>query len=521
MLLGIDDRQPAPGRTESTMENKLLAPSGERLLTARDLASVSPFVEGQLVRSASDAVLEVLEPASGKKLTEIPAGCPDDVGRAVHSSKASFADGRWCTLRPSAKKRILLRWADLIEANASTLDALDAVEMGKPVSVPVFNSKAAAGFVRFNAEALDKCLGDVLTSDSSSTVIQARVPRGVVAAIVPWNFPTYNSVLKAAPALAAGNSVVLKPSELASQSALMLARLALEAGIPPGVLNLVPGAGEIVGKALAEHMSVDMVTFTGSSAVGKLIVQYAGQSNMKVVGAECGGKSPQIVFNDGVDLECVADSVARTICLNQGQICSVGSRLLVQESLEEQLVQRIITRIGDIRVGDPQLKDTTYGPLVSEAQLKKVLTHIESGSAAGADMVYGGSRLLGETGGYFVEPTVFVNVPEDSALAQEEIFGPVLSVLRFRDFDEAIRLAAGTPYGLAAYVWTTRMDLAFKISKTLQTALTMISAVPVTGEGPGYGFSGEPYGLSGIGVEGGLAGLETYMRRQTTWFNHG
>jgi acyl-CoA reductase-like NAD-dependent aldehyde dehydrogenase len=503
------------------MENKVAITNSENFLTAGDLARVSPFVEGKFVQSASDDVLELRDPASSRKLTEIPAGSSGDVRLAVASSKASFVDGRWCKEAPSGKKRILLRWADLIEANASRLDALDALEMGKPVSVPVFNAKAAAGFVRFNAEALDKCSGDVLTSDSSSTVIQTRVPRGVVAAIVPWNFPTYNSVLKVAPALAAGNSVVLKPSELASQSALMLARLALDAGIPPGVFNFIPGAGEVVGKALAEHMNVDMVTFTGSSAVGKLIVQYAGKSNMKVVGAECGGKSPQIVFDDGVDIEGVADSVARTICLNQGQICSVGSRLLVQESLEERLVQRIIARLGDIRVGDPQLMDTTYGPLVSEAQLRKVLAHIEGGATAGADMVYGGSRLLQETGGYFVEPTVFVNVPEDSNLAQEEIFGPVLSVLRFRDFEEAVRLAAGTAYGLAAYVWTSQLGLAFKLGNALQTALTMISAAPVRGEGPGYGFSGEPSGLSGVGVEGGLAGLETYMRRQTIWFNHG
>jgi len=393
--------------------------------------------------------------------------------------------------------------------------------MGKPVSLPVFNAKAAANFLRFNAEALDKCPGETLTSDSSSTVIQVRVPRGIIAAIVPWNFPTYNCLLKIAPALAAGNSVVLKPSELASQSALMLAKLALDAGIPPGVLNVIPGSGEIVGKALAEHMDVDMVSFTGSSAIGKLIMQYAGRSNMKVVSAECGGKSPHIVFDDGVDIEAIAESVARSICLNQGQVCSAGSRLLVQDSLEERLVQKVIKRMGDIRIGNPQLKQTSYGPLVSEEQMRKVLTYIEAGSAVGADLVYGGSRLLRETGGYFIEPTVFVNVPEDSALAQEEIFGPVLSVLRFRTLEEAVRLAAGTTYGLAAYVWTSRLAVGFQLSNALQTALTMVSALPVMGEGPGPGFSGEPYGLSGIGIEGGIAGLEAYMRRQTTWFNHG
>jgi acyl-CoA reductase-like NAD-dependent aldehyde dehydrogenase len=493
----------------------------ERILTRQDLSPVAPFVDGSLVPSRSQAGLEIREPASGKSLIEIPAGCTDDVEHAVRSSKSSFQDGRWHKQPPSQRKRILMRWSELIEANVGRLDALDALEMGKPISVPVFNASAAAGFLRFNAEALDKRAGNVLSSDSSSTVIQAMVPRGVVAAIVPWNFPTYNILLKVAPALAAGNSVVLKPSELACQAAMILARLALEAGIPPGVFNVVPGMGEIVGRALAEHMEVNMVTFTGSSAVGKLIMQYAGKSNMKVVGAECGGKSPHIVFDDGVDIEAVASSIARTLCLNQGQVCSVGSRLLVQDSLADSVVHKVIARLTDLRVGDPQLRETTYGPLASEAQLRKVTGYIDAGIGAGADLAYGGSRLLQESGGYFIEPTVFINVPEQSSLAQEEIFGPVLSILRFRTFEEAVRLAASTAYGLAAYVWTSQLTVGFRLSNALQTALTMVSAVPVTGEGPGYGFSGEPYGLSGVGIEGGIAGLESYMRRQTTWFTHG
>ncbi|MHB8815177.1 MAG: aldehyde dehydrogenase family protein [Steroidobacteraceae bacterium] len=493
----------------------------ESLLTARDLVSVGPFVDGKPVQSLSDSTFEIREPASGKTLMVIPAGCSDDAERAVRSSRGSYLDCRWSNTPPTAKKRILNLWAELIEADASRLDALDAIEMGKPVSVPIFNAKAAAGLLRFNAEAIDKCPGDVLTSDSASTVIQSRKPRGVVAAIVPWNFPTYSGILKAAPALAAGNSVVLKPSELASQSALRLAKLAVEAGVPPGVFNVLTGRGEIVGRALAEHPQIDMITFTGSTAVGRLMLQYAGTSNMKVVSAECGGKSPHIVFDDGVDVDAAADGIARAICFNQGQVCSVGSRVLVQDSVEDRLVQKIIDTLKDIRVGDPQLKDTTYGPLVSEAQMSKVLAHIDAGAAGGADMVYGGSRLLPETGGYFVEPTVFVNVPQHSNLAQEEIFGPVLSVVRFRNLEEAIRLAAATPYGLAAYVWTAQIAVGFKLSNALQTAVTMVNAAPVTSEGPGYGFSGEPYGLSGVGIEGGIAGLETYMRRQTTWFNHG
>jgi acyl-CoA reductase-like NAD-dependent aldehyde dehydrogenase len=514
---------PAATRTVLLNMSKVSETDCLRMLAAADLARIMPFIDGRPSDSASNSLLTVYNPCSGQKLYDIPAGCSEDVGRALRSSVANLRTGAWRKAPPSARKRILYKWADLIERNASRLDALDAIEMGKPVSLPVFNALGAAGLLRFNAEAIDKSSGEVLTSDSSSTVIQTRVPRGVVAAIVPWNFPTYNAILKVAPALAAGNSVVLKPSELASQAALCLASLAVEAGLPPGSLNVVPGRGEIVGRALGEHPQVDMITFTGSSAVGKLMLQYSANSNMKLVSAECGGKSPQIVFDDGVDIDAVATSIAATLCLNQGQVCSVGSRLLVQDSLEEVLVQKVIARFRDIVVGNPQLRETTYGPLASESQLAKVSGYIEAGKADGADLVYGGSRLLEGTGGYFVEPTVFVNVPEDSSIAQEEIFGPVLSVMRFRDVDDAIRLASGTGYGLAAYVWTSRLASGFKLANELQTALTMVSVAPIggEGEGPGYAFSGEPHGLSGIGVEGGVAGLEAYMRRQTTWFNHG
>jgi acyl-CoA reductase-like NAD-dependent aldehyde dehydrogenase len=268
-------------------------------------------------------------------------------------------------------------------------------------------------------------------------------------------------------------------------------------------------------------MGVDMLTFTGSSAVGKLMLQYAGYSNMKVVSAECGGKSPQIVFDDGVDLDAVAANVASTIVLNQGQVCSIGSRLLVQNTIEEKIVEKVISHLEKVKAGDPQLPATTFGPLVSSAQLSKVLAYIETARTDGADLVHGGSRILEKTGGNFVEPTVFVNVPEDSRIAQEEIFGPVLSVLRFRDIDEAIRLANSTAYGLAAYVWTAQLATGFKMGNALPTAVTLINAIAPAGEGPGYAFSGEPAGLSGVGPEGGLAGLESYMRRQTIWFNHG
>lgn len=490
-------------------------------LTARDLSEVAPFIDGRSIPSESDHRLAINDPASGKKLLDIPAGCPQDVDNCVRSARASFVAGKWRDTPPSSKKSVLHKWADLIQANAPRLNALDALEMGKPVGLPVFDAAGAAAFVRFNAEAIDKCFGNVFTSDTTSTVIQKRFPRGIVAAIVPWNFPSYNVVLKVAPALAAGNSVVLKPSELAGQSALMLAKLALEAGLPAGIFNVAPGKGEIVGKALGEHMDIDMVTFTGSSAVGKLMLQYSGRSNMKVVSAECGGKSPQIVFDDGVDLDRVADSVAAMILLNQGQVCSAGSRVLVQDTIEERLVEKLVSRFEKIASGDPQLPTTSYGPLVSNDQLKKVLAYIGTGSAEGAELIYGGSRMLEETGGYFIKPTLFTRVPESSTIAQEEIFGPVLSVMRFHDVRDAVRLANSTCYGLAAYIWTSRMDTGFKLASAVHAAVTMINAQPPAGEGPGFAFSAEPFGLSGIGHEGGLPGLETYTRRQTMWFNHG
>jgi gamma-glutamyl-gamma-aminobutyraldehyde dehydrogenase len=491
------------------------------MLTARDLEEVTPYLDGRSCESEGPERFTVYNPASGEMLMQIPSGSPKDVDLAVAAARRSFVKGIWAKAPPSVKKSTLLKWADLIQANAARLDALDALEMGKPVSLPLANAATAAGLVRFNAEAIDKCRGDVLTSDDSSTVVQKRMPRGVVAAVIPWNFPTYNFALKVAPALAAGNSVILKPSEFSSQSALLLAKLAAEAGLPPGVLNVVPGRGGIVGKALGEHMDVDMLTFTGSSAVGKLLLGYAGHSNMKVVSAECGGKSPQVVFDDGVDLDAAADNIARMIVLNQAQLCSVGSRLLVQSTIEESLVQKVIAHLERTVAGDPQLPTTTYGPLVSGPQLNKVLAYIDTGSADGADLVHGGSRILEKTGGYFVEPALFVNVPEDSRIAREEIFGPVLSVLRFHDTDDAIRLANATSYGLAAYVWTSQLATGFKLANAINAAYTVVNAIAPIGEGPGHAFSGEPVGLSGVGVEGGIAGLESYMRRQTLWFNHG
>lgn len=481
---------------------------------------VALFIGGTYVSSASEATLEVINPSNGRLCLSIPAGCESDADRAVSSARAAFEDGRWSEAPPSHKSRTLHHLADLIASQNDVFDALDAGEMGKPVREAFGNAAAAARLMRFYAEAVDKLMGDVYSSDKTSFVAQRRMPRGVVAAVLPWNFPTLNAVIKVAPALASGNCVVVKPSELSSRSAMLLAELAIKAGVPPGVLNVVPGQGEIIGQALGLHRDVDMVTFTGSTDVGRRMLQYAGQSNMKVVLAECGGKSPQIVFDDGIDVNSTADSIARLMLTNQGQICSVGSRLLVQRSLERKLLDRIADRFGEVAMGDALDPATTFGPIASAKQYRRVTQYIQGAAEEGAQLVIGGRRVLEETQGYFVEPTIFRNVSPHARLAQEEIFGPVLAVIPFDDEAEAIRIANGTKYGLAAYVWTARITTGMRMARGIRSSLR-VNAIAPMGEGAGFAASHEPVGLSGVGIEGGLAGMESYLRRQRIWISHG
>lgn len=480
---------------------------------------ITPWIDGASVNSQEDVTADLVNPANGRRFASIAAGCEADVNRAVASARCAFEDGRWSEAAPSFRKKSLHRLADLIALEAPALDALDAADMGKPISVEFCNSAAAAELVRFCAEAVDKIFGDVYSSDRNTFVTQRRVPRGVVAAIVPWNFPAYVALLKLAPALAAGNCVILKPSELSPRSAIRIAELATEAGVPPGVLNVVPGLGETVGRALALHQDVDMITFTGSTAVGKQMLQYAGHSNMKVVMTECGGKSPQIVFDDGGDLDAAARQIANLLLTNQGQICSVGSRLLVQQTIEAQLIESISTHLRNIVMGDPLDARTTFGPLASAEQLSRVMQYIDSAPMDGAMLAIGGRRGLQETGGYFVEPTVFRGVSPTARIAREEIFGPVLSVIPFADESEAIRVANSTAYGLVAYVWTADLSTAMRMSKGVRSSIFINAAAPV-GEGAGHAASSEPTRQSGLGAEGGISGIENYLRRQLVWFNH-
>lgn len=480
---------------------------------------LEPFVDGIFCASGSDTQLDVINPSNGRLCLSIPAGGERDVERAVASARRSFEDGRWSDASSLVKKRALHRWADLIAAHSLEFDEFDATEMGKPVSEQFCNAADSAELVRFYAETVDKVTGDVFSSDKNSFVTQRRVPRGVVAAVVPWNFPTFVAVLKCAPALAAGNCVVLKPSELSSRSAIRLAQLALEAGLPPGVLNVVLGLGEVVGRALGLHQDVDMVAFTGSTAVGKLMLQYSGQSNMKVVAAECGGKSPQIVFDDAVNLDVAAERIGQFLLTNQAQICSVGSRLLVHRRIEGELVEKIAKQFRGVVMGNATDPSTTFGPIASAEQCTRIMKYIEGAPSEGAELVVGGSRALTQSGGYFVEPTVFRAVSPSARLAREEIFGPVLSVIPFDDEAEAIRIANDTIYGLMAYVWTSDLSRGMRMAKAIRSSV-LINSAAQSGEGPGHAFSHEPAKQSGIGAECGVNGMETYMRRQLVWFNH-
>jgi acyl-CoA reductase-like NAD-dependent aldehyde dehydrogenase len=481
------------------------------------MASLNNFIGGRSCPSHGTATLAVTTPFSGKAIYGMPAGDVRDVGAAVAAAAEAFQDRRWDGLAPSLRKRILLRWADLIEAQAGALDDLDAEDMGKPVSVSAFNARSAASLLRFNAESIDKVFGQTLPSAQRSLVLQRWAPRGVVAAITPWNFPTYNAVLKVAPALAAGNTVVLKPSELSPRSALELARLAIEAELPAGALNIVLGKGEIVGKALSLHHGVNMMSFTGSTEVGKLVLGYAAQSNMKPVLAECGGKSPHVVTDDGVDLDAVAAMVSASITTNQGQWCSVGSRLIVAESIVDRLVEKVVRGFERLVPGDPQNSRTTFGPLASARQCERVVSYIEDARRNGARVISGGPALS-ESAGCFVAPTVVIAASADDPICQNEVFGPVLSVLTFSDLDEAIRLANSTAFGLLAYVWTSDIATGMKLSEGIRSSVLLNAALP-SSEGPGHGFSSEPVGESGMGMEGGVEGLKSYLRRQTVWVN--
>ncbi|HEY0938542.1 MAG TPA: aldehyde dehydrogenase family protein [Steroidobacter sp.] len=476
------------------------------------------FVDGAFVEAAATERLPSVNPATGRVLAHFSNGCDADADRAVLSAQAAFRSGSWSDLSPVARQAVLLQLAGLIERDAVNLALLDSLQMGKPVRQALADAYWAARFFRYYAEAADKVAGAALPTDRWSLAFSRRAPQGVVTAIVPWNFPVVNAAIKLAPALVAGNAVVLKPSEIASASALRLARLAYEAGLPKGVLNVVTGAGERIGAALARHPGVQMITFTGSTRTGLRLMELVGQSGLRPLMLECGGKSAHIVFGDIEDLDTVADRVAADIFRNQGQVCSAGSRLLVHSSLARKLTDLIIERARAIRPADPLLPETSFGPLAAAAQFERVMNYIQCGRDEGAVVAFGGRACMEDSGGYFIEPTILTNVDSRMRVAREEIFGPVLAILSFENEQEAVRIANGTEYGLSATVWTNDMQRGQRVSHALVSGVVTVLGDSPAGSGGGMALASEPWRQSGFGVQGGVEGLYPFMRMKAVQF---
>jgi 4-(gamma-glutamylamino)butanal dehydrogenase len=433
-------------------------------------------IGGKLQPSVSGRSFDNVTPRNGTVINRVAECGAEDVDAAVRAARRAFEDGRWRNLHYREKKRILFALADLIERDTETLAVLESLDVGKPIKDALSGDiPQTVRTLRYYAEALDKIYGEVGPGTSDRFSFTVHEPLGVIGAIVPWNFPLHMAMWKVAPALAMGNSVVLKPAEQSPMTALKLGQLALEAGIPPGVLNVVPGFGDNAGKALALHMDVDMITFTGSGAVGRLLMQYSGQSNLKRVGLELGGKSPQIVFADCPDLKAAALHAAWGIFFNQGEVCTAASRLLVQDTIADAFLDELLTVAKAIVPGDPLAPETQFGAMVSAEQMQTALRYIDIATREGATLRLGGKRARSDSGGFYVEPTVFDQVSPEAALAREEVFGPVLAVTSFTDPDEAIRLANDTVYGLAAGLWTRDVSLAHRAAREIKAGLVWVN----------------------------------------------
>lgn len=471
--------------------------------------NVQPFIGGRYRASASPDTIDDINPATESSLGRIPIGNAADVNSAVSVALQAFNNGCWSELPPVRRREILERLADLIVARKAELALLDSLEMGKPIRAALLDTgQYAPGRLRSWAGFADKLVGFSAPLGGNALVFNTYEPRGVIGAITPWNFPTVNAIFKLGPALAAGNTVVLKPSELSPSSALKLAELALEAGVPEGVLNVVPGLGSTVGTALALHTDVSLLSFTGSTRTGRKIMELSGRSNGKPLLLECGGKSPQVVFDDVDDLDAVAAATVKSVVSNQGQVCSAHTRLIVHAELKEALLGKVIALAREFRPGDPLDESTTFGPLASPGQRDRVKGYIEQGIKDGARAVLKGA--IQEKNGCFVSPTVFDGVDGSMSIAREEIFGPVLCVQSFDREEEAIALANGTDYGLEATVWTRDMGRGRRCAHAIRAGEVSIRTSGKESPDSGYVLSREPQKASGFGPESGLGGLESY-----------
>jgi len=485
-------------------------------LKDRLIAPQSHLIAGESRANADGVVLDVLSPRNGELLTTIADGGNTEIDWAVRSARGSFESGVWAEMAPAARKKILVRLADLIDANAYELAVLGVRDNGTEINM-AFKAEpgSAAATFRYYGEAIDKVYGEIAPTPPHIVGLIERGPVGVVGVIVPWNFPLMIGAWKIAPALAAGNSVVLKPAETASLSLLRLAELALEAGLPEGALNVVTGRGAVAGAALALHQDVDILAFTGSGGVGRQLLEYSARSNLKPVYLELGGKSPNIIFPDASDLDKAVAAAVNGIFRNSGQVCVSGSRLLVHRDIHADFLARVVAATEQLKVGDPLDTASDIGAVNSLQQLEKNLDYVAIAEAEGAERCTGGERIRTESGGYFMQPTVFSGVSAAMRIAQEEVFGPVLSVIPFADESEAADIANATDYGLAAGVWTADLATAHRMIRKIRAGVVHVNC---------YGGADITVPLGGMkqsgnGFDKSLHALEKYTALKTAWIN--
>ncbi len=475
------------------------------------------WVNGKPVAALSGATQTCFNPATGAVLAELPDNAPEDADAAVRVARHTFNSGVWSAMAPKDRKRILLRWADLIEQHQHEIALLETLDVGKPISDTLnIDVPSAVNTIRWTAEAIDKIYGEIAPTAAGTLALIQRLPLGVVLAIVPWNFPLSTTAWKLAPALAAGNSVILKPDPKTPLTALQLAALATEAGLPDGVLNVLPGDGINLGQHLSLHPDIDGQTFTGSTAVGKLLMQYAGQSNLKRTFLELGGKSANIVFADA-DLDKAALWAAVAGFYNCGQTCTAGTRLLIQQSVYDEVIERVIENSQSWTPGNPLDPDTRMGAVIDQNQINTIQKYIQIGQQEGARLVLGGKAVADSgSNGCFHQATLFADVDNNMTIAQEEIFGPVVSAIPFKDAADAIRIANDSRYGLAGAVW----------SQNISTALSVANGVRTGTMGVNNYFGGDitvpfgGFGESGNGRDKSLHALNDYSELKTTWIEY-
>jgi len=483
------------------------------MLTRASDQTHSLLIDGRRVAALSGRTFETLNPATGEVIAKVAEAGVDDIDAAVRSARAAF-EGPWKRMRAADRGLLMLKLADLIRRDEDELVDLESLDSGKPVSaIRRQDLPAVLDTLTYYAGMADKINGQVIPARTDALTYTVREPLGVVAAIIPWNFPLMIGMWKIAPALACGCTVVLKPAEVTPLTALKIGELALEAGFPAGVLNVVPGFGKIAGQALVDHPDVDKITFTGSPVVGRQILQGAS-GNLKRVTLELGGKSANIIFPDA-DLDAAVKAAGSGIFFNTGQVCSAGSRILAHESIYDEVVQRLAARAESTRIGNPQETSTAMGPLVSEVQMKRVLDYIEIGRNEGASLVTGGSRH-GDVG-YFVKPTVFANVGHQMRISQEEIFGPVATVIKFTDEADALRLANGTVYSLAAGIWSSDIGRVHRFARELKAGTVWVNTYGPTDIRLPWGGSRD----SGFGREHGDAAIENFTEQKVVWIQTG